>query len=89
MQTKHKRVNLSRASSIMAAIENYAITRETFNAVGDVSKMPRNNSDELFTVCFAELITYLYGSRNMSRIRPHETTHSTLYNRLQKKRKLE
>ena len=73
----------------MAAIENYALTRESFNAAGDVSKLPRNSSDGLFNACFAKFITYLYGSRNISRKRPHKTTYSNLHNRLPKKRKSE
>ena len=81
--------NLSRANSVMAAIESYAHSRESFTRAGDVSKMPRNVSDYLFNEWFNDFIVNLFGARNIFRIWPPETTYATRYNRLQKKRKLD
>ena len=85
MQTKSERVNLSRANSVMGAIESYAHCRESYTRADDVSIMPRHVSDNLFNECFNDLIVNLYGARNVFRMRPPETTYTTLYNRLQKK----
>ena len=81
MQTKSERVNLSRANSVMAAIESYAHCRESY--------MLRYVSDNLFNECFNDLIVNLYGARNVFRMRPPETTYATLLERVCVKRKQE
>ena len=61
------------------ALRSYAHSRESDTIAGDASKIPRNVRDDLFNECFNDFIVNLYGEKNVIRIKPLNTTYTTLY----------